>query len=158
MHKSLSNSENLAGFLHSNGYAAVPLQQNVTGQLLIHAKINGVDGIYILDTGAGRSVVDSKQTDHLKLILLHEGAENTGGGVGGHGLENIPSFNNTLQIDQFAMDNLDVAVMSLDSAWASLAAVGAQEELYGILGVDVLKAGSAILDFNSMTLYLLPIK
>ena len=44
--------------------------------------------------------------------------------------------------------------MSLTSAWESLAVIGAQEDLYGIMGVDLLRAGEAILDFNTMTLYL----
>jgi hypothetical protein len=36
------------------GYTAVPLRQNIAGQLLINAKINDVDGVYILDSGAAR--------------------------------------------------------------------------------------------------------
>lgn len=79
----------------------------------------------------------------------------TGGGVGAHGLENVPSYNNTLEIGAFRMDKFPVAVMSLETAWQSLSAVGANEQLTGIIGVDVLNAGKAILDFGTSTLYLL---
>lgn len=122
--------------------------------MLIDAKINEVTGVYILDTGAGTSVVDAKQVDTLKLKLNHDETELTAGGVGGHGIENVPSYNNTIEINSYKMDNLAVAVMPLDSAWESLTSIGAQEKLFGFLGVDILKAGSAIMEFNTMTLYL----
>ena len=53
------------------------------------------------------------------------------------------------------MDNLIVAVMSMETAWESLARVGAHDELFGIIGVDILKTGNAIIDFSTMTLYLM---
>lgn len=147
-------TENIAQVLTSMGYIPIPLRQNVAGQLLIHAKINDVDGIYILDSGAGQTVVDAKQTDALKLKLNHDEAVLTGGGVGAHGLENVPSYNNKLEIDRFRIDHVIIAVMSLATAWESLAGVGADDELSGIIGVDILKTGSALIDFSTMTLYL----
>ena|SRR5688572_5290392 len=141
-------------FLTSIGYIAIPLRQNAAGQLLIHARINDVDGIYILDSGAGQTVVDSKQLNTLKLKVNYDEAVLTGGGVGAHSLENIPSYNNTLEIDNFKIDQVVVAVMSLETAWESLARVGVHDELFGILGVDILKTGNAIVDFSTLTLYL----
>ncbi|MBC7873516.1 MAG: hypothetical protein H7Y01_05960, partial [Ferruginibacter sp.] len=79
----------------------------------------------------------------------------TGGGIGAHSIENVPSYNNKLEINNFKINNLVVAVMSLESAWESLAQVGAHDELFGIIGVDILKTGNAIIDFGTMTLYLL---
>lgn len=145
----------ISSFLQSLGYIAIPFRRNVAGILLIDAKINYVDGVYILDSGAGRSVVDLKNLEKLKLELKHDEKEMTGGGVGAHGLENVPSYNNTLEIGAFRMDKFPVAVMSLETAWQSLSAVGANEQLTGIIGVDVLNAGKAILDFGTSTLYLL---
>lgn len=52
------------------------------------------------------------------------------------------------------MDNVAVAVMSLQSAWDSRVAVGADDELFGIPGVDRLKSGNAVLEFSPLTLYL----
>jgi predicted aspartyl protease len=149
-----ATTENIAQFLTSMGYTAVPLRQNIAGQLLINAKINDVDGVYILDSGAGQTVVDAKQLDTLKLKLNYDETALTGGGVGAHGIENVPSYNNTIEINNFKTDNLVVAVMSLETAWESLAQVGAHDELFGIIGVDILKTGNAIVDFSTMTLYL----
>lgn len=155
MDQKLTSAENITQFLTSLGYIAIPVRQNIAGQLLITAKLNGVDGIYILDSGAGQTVVDAKQVDNLQLKLNHDETALTGGGVGAHGIENIPSYNNKLDINNFKIDNLVVAVMSLETAWESLAQVGAHDELVGIIGVDILKTGNAIIDFSSMTLYLL---
>ena len=154
MDQQVTTTENITQFLTSMGYIAIPFRQNVSGLLLINAKINDVDGVYILDSGAGQTVVDTKQLDTLKLKLNYDEAALTGGGFGAHGVENVPSYNNKLEINDFKMDNLIVAVMSLETAWESLARVGAHDELFGIIGVDILKKGNAIIDFSTMTLYL----
>jgi len=154
MNSQLNISDETNQFLLSLGYSAIPIRQNIAGQLLINAKINDVDGVYILDTGAGTTVVDAKQSEYLKLDLNQDETVYTGGGIGVHGIENIPSYNNRIEICNFKIDNMVVAVMSLESAWESLAAIGAHDELYGILGVDLLKSGNAILEFSTMTLYL----
>lgn len=148
-------SGQISQFLKSMGYIDIPFRQNIAGQLLINAKINGVDGVYILDSGAGQTVIDTKQIDFLKLQLNYEESALTGGGVGAHSIESIPSYNNRIEINEFQMDNLVVAVMSLETAWESLARVGAHDEIFGIIGVDILKSGNAIIDFGSMTLFLM---
>ncbi len=155
MDQKLATTENVNEFLTSMGYIAIPFRQNVAGQLLMNATINDVDGVYILDSGAGQTVVDAKQLDTLKLKLNYDETALTGGGVGAHSIENVPSYNNRIAINGFRLDNLLVAVMSLETAWESLAMVGAHDELYGIIGVDLLKTGNAIIDFSTMTLYLM---
>ena len=154
MDQKVTTTENITQFLTSMGYTAIPLRQNVAGQLLVNAKINDVDGVYILDSGAGQTVVDAKQLDTLKLKLNYNETALTGGGLGVHSVENVPSYNNKIEINNFRMDNLIVAVMSLETAWESLAQVGADDKLFGIIGVDILKTGNAIIDFSTMTLYL----
>jgi hypothetical protein len=154
MDPKVTPNDGIAQFLTSIGYIAITLRQNVAGQLLINAKINDVDGVYILDSGAGQTVVDAKQLDTLKLTLNYDETALTGGGVGAHSIENVPSYNNKIEINNFKIDNLVVAVMTLETAWDSLARVGAHDELFGIIGVDILKAGNAIIDFSTMTLYL----
>lgn len=148
-------SGQISQFLKSMGYIDIPFRQNIAGQLLINAKINGVDGVYILDSGAGQTVIDTRQIDFLNLQLNYEESALTGGGVGAHSIESIPSYNNRIEINEFQMDNLVVAVMSLETAWESLARVGAHDEIFGIIGVDILKSGNAIIDFGSKTLFLM---
>lgn len=147
-------AENVNKVLTQMGYFPVPIRQNIAGQILIDARINNVLGSYILDTGAGTSVVDDKRIELLGLKLNDDEAELTGGGIGGHGIKNIPSYGNIVDIHGLVIENVSIAVMSLASAWDSLASIGAHDELFGFLGVDILKSGNAILEFSTMTLYL----
>jgi predicted aspartyl protease len=149
------NADIIPQLLTLLGYTAVPVRQNIAGQLIIDAAINDVAGTYLLDTGAGTTVIDAKRAEKLKMKLNQEDAVLTGGGVGAHGMENIPSYNNTIQIADFKIKDLAVAVMSLDTAWQSLASVGAHDELFGFIGFDILKSGNAIIDYGTMTLYLI---
>jgi predicted aspartyl protease len=149
-----TNKGNINKILTQKGYVPVQIRQNIAGQTLIDAKINNVSGSYILDTGAGTTVVDDKRIEMLNLKLNHEEVELSGGGLGGHGIQNIPSYGNIVDINGVKIENVTVAVMSLVSAWESLASIGSHDELFGFLGVDILKSGNAILEFNTMTLYL----
>ena len=155
MNQKVKISEQKTQLLNSLGYIAIPINQNIAGQLLINAKINDVDGVYILDTGASTTVIDTSQIKTLHLKLNNDEAELTGGGLGAHGIENIPSYDNKIEISNFKIDSFLVAVMSLETAWASLASIGANDILYGIIGVDILKIGNAIIDYGTMTLYLI---
>ncbi|HRG33129.1 MAG TPA: aspartyl protease family protein [Saprospiraceae bacterium] len=155
MNQKVKISEQKTQLLNSLGYIAIPINQNIAGQLLINAKINDVDGVYILDTGASTTVIDTSQIKTLQLKLNNDEAELTGGGLGAHGIENIPSYDNKIEISNFKIDSFLVAVMSLETAWASLASIGANDILYGIIGVDILKIGNAIIDYGTMTLYLI---
>ena len=141
-------------FFYSRGYISVRLRQSVAGPPLINVKINDVDGVYILDSGAGQTVVDSKQAEYLKLKMDYKETAYTGGGVGAHGIENVPSYNNKLAIGNYRIDDQAVAVMSLSTAWESLSQIGMHDELFGIIGVDVISKGNAIIDFRTMSLYL----
>ena len=147
-------NKNLSEFLLNLGFTSISLRRNVAGHLLLNATINGVDGIYMLDTGAGQTVIDNRLIEKLKLSLRLEETQLTGGGVGASGIENIPSYDNTLEINDYKSDNFIVAVMNLETAWQSLANIGAHETLYGIIGCDVLTSTDAVIDYGSMTLYL----
>ena len=120
MGQKVTTIEKVTQFLTSMGYIAIPFRQNVAGQLLINAKINDVDGVYILDSGAGRTVIDANQLDTLKLKLSYSETALTGDGVG-------------MQINNFKIDNLAVTVMSHETAWESLVLVGAHDEPFGII-------------------------
>jgi predicted aspartyl protease len=146
--------ESLLQILVSSGYVAIPFRRNIAGQLLVNARINDVEGVYILDTGASQTVIDAKQKATLHLTLNYDETALTGGGVGAHSMENVPSYNNKIEMDNFKLDNMVLAVMSLETAWESLTRAGAYDVLFGIIGVDILKTGKAIIDFHAMTLYL----
>ena len=144
----------LNDFLISRGYLATPFTQNSAGLLLINVSVNDIPGLFILDTGAGSTVIDASQSDRLNLVLQTDSRSFDGGGAGGVGLEVIPSTGNTIQIGDHIFPDFTLAIMSLEHAREALAQIGAAEDFVGILGVDVLKPAKAIIDYNTMTLYL----
>ena len=48
----------VAAALEAGGYAAVPMRRHGDAHLTVRMQLNGVPGVFILDTGAGRTVLD----------------------------------------------------------------------------------------------------
>ena len=55
-------------FLKSDGYSSVKLIFLKTKHYLIEAKVNGVNGRFILDTGASNSCICTSLEDKFKVI------------------------------------------------------------------------------------------
>ena len=103
----------LHAFLFGKGYHAIPFFQNAVGHLLVEVTINGVTGIFILDTGAGSTIVDTKQAERLKLRLQRNNSTHSGAGAGGQNLEVIPTEGNILEMGSYRIGNFPISVMSL---------------------------------------------
>jgi len=147
----------LNAFLCQKGYHAIPFTKNAVGHLLVDVIVNGVKGIFILDTGAGNTIVDTNHADRLQLILQKDNTNFDGAGAGGQGLEVIPSKGNRLEIGSYVIPDFTLCVMTLfEHVSQALAKAGVHEDLSGVIGVDVLLPGKAIIDYNEMMLYLLP--
>lgn len=146
-------TKDVTTFLSQKGYDVIPIRQNAAGLLLITVKVNGTEGLFILDTGASISVLDSSQASRLQLTLQNEKSSFTGAGAGGQGLEVIPSEGNTIEIGNYIVTGFTLSVMSFDHVSQALTQAGC-EEFSGVIGVDILKPGKAIIDYSTMTLYL----
>lgn len=145
-------TDDIFDFLVQKGYDAVPIRQNAAGLLLITAGVNGIPGLFILDTGAAVSVIDFIQVDALQLALQKDNTTYDGAGAGGQGLEVIPSNGNRLEIGNYCRTDFTLAVMSLEHALSQLCS---DEVIFGIIGVDILKPARALIDYSNMMLYLL---
>ncbi len=141
-------------FLVQKGYDPIPIQQNASGHLLITVLVNGIPGLFILDTGAGGSVIDFIQVDPLLLTLENESRTFSGAGAGGQGLEVIPSKGNKVEIGNYLLSDFTLSVMSLEHVNKALSQLGAHEVIFGVIGVDILKPAKAIIDYDNMMLYL----
>ena len=152
--KNQQETEDLKTFLDRQGYVAIPITENIAGHLLIEVIVNETPGLFILDTGAGTTVVDSNKVDALHLHVEKDNTSFTGAGAGGLGLEVCPSEGNTITMGKFTLTDFMITVMSLEHVSQSLLQIGANEEVTGIIGVDILKPSKAIIDYSKMTLYL----
>jgi predicted aspartyl protease len=151
----MQEKNELDAFLTQKGYVAIPIRENISGHLLIEVMVNGQPGLFILDTGAGGTVIDSSKAGELNLVLQEEDIHFTGAGAGGQGLEVCPSEGNRIEIGNFLIPDFTLSVMSLEHVSQSLIQIGAHEEVMGVIGVDVLKPARAIIDYSQMMLYLM---
>jgi predicted aspartyl protease len=147
-------ADDLQAFLFQQEYVAIPVRENIAGHLLVEVNVNGTSGIFILDTGAATTVADVTKAELLRLIHEKDDTTFSGAGAGGQGLEVCPSSGNTIQIGNFIRRDFMITLMSLQHVNESLAKLGADEEVTGIIGVDVFKSARAIIDYNKMMLYL----
>ena len=118
-------------FLKNDGYCSVKLVFLETKHYLIEAKINGVCGRFILDTGASNSCVCTTLENNFNIISK-ETTEKASSATSEINNTKI-SKNNTIQIGKW--EN------KIDS-------------VSGIIGADVLKKSKAILDYNKNKLYI----
>lgn len=137
-------------FLASEGFTVLKLTKLPTGHEIIDAAINGQAGIFVLDSGAGATVV---RHDRLaKFGLAAATGEEQGAGAGGHiaiTSHPIGSFalgGRPLPLKQVYSTNLDSVVARLNAATGT--------EIDGVVGQDILSGFSGIINIGSSELYL----
>jgi len=141
----------LGKFLSKNDYVAVQMQKLITGHLYTEATLNGVKGRFILDTGAGATVIETTKKDKFKMTAVESKDKATG--AGGTGMKVQESVKNKISLGNYTYNNDTLRLMSLDHVNQVLKSLGI-EEMDGVIGADILTAGNAVIDYTKMVLYL----
>ena len=119
---------------------------------MIKAKINGVAGNFILDTGASNSCVGFESID---LFLLDAKKSKTkAAGAGATGMFTQLALKNQLQLGSWKDSNFELVIFDLSHVNEALTQHKAKP-VHGIIGADVLIKGKAIVDYYNHYLYLL---
>ncbi|MDC3348642.1 retroviral-like aspartic protease family protein [Flavobacteriaceae bacterium] len=137
-------------FLKSIGYISVKLKLLKTNHYLLKACINGVEGKFILDSGASSSCVclssenkfkiDSKETK-IKASSATSKMEDT-----------RLSKNNTIELGKWRSA---INLISIDMTHINRVLNEKEtESVDGIIGADVLKKSKSVIDYESNKLYL----
>ena len=137
-------------FLKSIGYISVKLKLLKTNHYLLKACINGVEGKFILDSGASNSCVclslenkfkiDSKETK-IKASSATSNMEDT-----------RLSKNNTIELRKWRST---INLVSIDMTHINrVLSEKETESVDGIIGADVLKKSKAVIDYESNKLYM----
>jgi len=137
--------------LRKKKYVKIKLKKIKTNHLQLNAKINGVEGKFILDTGASNSCVGLDLIEHFKLIS--EESEVKAAGAGATDMETQKSVNNTLKIGKWKTDKSNLVLFDLTHVNTALTQHEA-EKVDGIIGADVLELGKAFIDYDKKFLYL----
>ena len=137
--------------LKKNKYIKIKLKRIATNHLELKAKINGVKGSFILDTGASNSCVGLDLIDYFKLDA-HE-SETKAAGAGAIDMETQQSENNLLKIADWKTKKFHLVLFDLSHVNNALEQHNAKK-VHGIIGADILQKGKAFIDYNKNILYL----
>lgn len=143
--------EELELLLKSKKYKKASFKISKTNHLLVTAKINGVSGNFILDTGASNSCVGFEFIEHFRLDAAS--SDTTAAGAGGTGMMTKVSHGNTLNLGRWSTATLDLVIFDLSHVNEALMAYKAKP-VQGIIGADILIQGSGIVNYATSILYL----
>lgn len=141
----------VAQILKKNKYIKIKLKKIATNHLQLKAKINGVKGKFILDTGASNSCVGLDLIAYFNLEA--EESETKAAGAGATDMETKKSENNFLKIGDWKTNKCHLVLFNLSHVNTALVQHNAKE-VHGIIGADVLQQGKAFIDYNKHILYL----
>jgi hypothetical protein len=141
----------LQEFLIDKGYTKIKLKLTKTNHFEIKATINGVKGIFILDTGASSSCVGFEAIETFKLQAKDSDVK--AAGAGATNMLTQIAIKNKLKIGKWKKDRVALILFNLTHVNSALTAHKAQT-VDGIIGADVLKSAQAIIDYEKKYLYL----
>lgn len=136
------------------GYSSIPLRTLASGHHVVQATLNGMPATFVVDSGAGRTVIHQPYTENFRL---QAGAGPVGTAIGAGGSTAVKRVGiNELTIGStrttlsgiFALD-LSHVVKALDPIVGS--------PVHGVIGQDVMQAQHAIIDVQQARLYLKPL-
>ena len=137
-------------FLKSEGYSSVKLNFLKTKHYLIEAKINGISGKFILDSGASSSCICISLEDKFKVISIENkekassaNSEMTNTKISKSNAIQIGKWEDKINLISFDMSHINTALSEKQI-----------DPIDGIIGADILKNSKAILDYKSNKLYL----
>ena len=137
-------------FLKTSGYISVKLIFLKTKHYLIEARINGINGRFILDTGASSSCICTSLEDKFKVISK-ENKEKASSATSQMKHTKI-SRSNAIQIGKW---NSKTSLITFDMSHINTALSEKKiNPIDGIIGADILKKSKAVLDYKTNKLYL----
>tara|TARA_B110000003_G_scaffold9763_1_gene10054 strand:+ start:168 stop:608 length:441 start_codon:yes stop_codon:yes gene_type:complete len=137
-------------FLKKSGYCSVKLIFLETKHYLIEAKLNGVSGRFILDTGASNSCICISLEDKFKLIS--KDSKEKASSATSQMTHTKISKRNAIQIGKWE-DKINLITFDMSHINNALSEKKINP-IQGIIGADILKKSKTILDYKSNKLYL----
>ncbi|MCH4822693.1 retroviral-like aspartic protease family protein [Gramella lutea] len=141
----------LRKLLEGKGYHRIKMKYTKTNHLEVVAKINNIEGNFILDTGASSTCVGKEAIEHFDL--LPEDSDIKAAGAGATNMLTQISQKNRIEIKGWKKKKVDLVLFDLKHVNEALVNHKA-EKVHGIIGADILKKGKAIIDYKNKALYL----
>ncbi|MGM0933740.1 MAG: retropepsin-like aspartic protease [Bacteroidota bacterium] len=137
--------------LKEKGYKRIKLNITKTNHLELVAKINNIEGNFILDTGASSTCVGMEAVEHFQLLA--EDSDIKAAGAGATNMLTQIAQKNKIEIKGWKKKKVDLVLFDLRHVNEALINHEA-EKVHGIIGADILRKGKAIIDYKNKSLYL----
>lgn len=141
----------LKNFLLKKNYTKIKLHLSKTNHFEIKVTLNGVKGLFILDTGASNSCVGFEAVETFGLKA--KDSEIKAAGAGATDMSTQISKKNKLKIGKWKNDKVALILFNLSHVNTALISHNSKP-VDGIIGADILKKGKAIIDYEKKELYL----
>ena len=141
----------LKNFLLKKNYTKIKLHLSKTNHFEIKVTLNGVKGLFILDTGASNSCVGFEAVETFGLKA--KDSEIKAAGAGATDMSTQISKKNKLKIGKWKNDKVALILFNLSHVNTALISHNSKP-VDGIIGADILKKGEAIIDYEKKELYL----
>ena len=141
----------LRKLMEDKGYQRIKLKFTETQHFELVAKINKIEGNFILDTGASSSCVGFEAVTHFKLVA--EASEVRAAGAGATNMLTQIAQQNNIEITGWKTKKIDLVLFDLTHVNQALVNHKAKK-VHGIIGADILKKGKAVIDYKNKALYL----
>lgn len=141
----------LKNMLLERGFHLLHLERTATEHYALKGMLNGVEGRFIVDTGASNTCVgmDRAELFGMKAVV----SEIRAAGAGAIDMETQVSENNSLEIESWQMGGLQVVLFDLSHVNQALLA-HEEQAVDGILGADILRMARAVIDYGEDHLFL----
>ena len=143
-------STTLNKFLKNSGYSSVKLIFLKTKHYLVEAKVNSINGRFILDTGASNSCICTSLEDKFKVISEYSkekassaNSEMTNTKISKRNIIQIGKWEDKINLITFDMNHIN-----------NLLSEEKVNPIDGIIGADILKKSKSVIDYESNKLYL----
>jgi hypothetical protein len=137
--------------LRFKGYTRVRLQTLPTNHYVVVANLNGVEGRFILDTGASTTCVSAELTAHFHLNA--KPSEEKASSASANELDTEVAYHNNLKVGSWYSQRRSVVLFDMQAVNHALQKLDI-ESVDGIIGADVLQSTKAVIDYQNDWLYL----
>lgn len=141
----------LKDYLLSHNYIKIRFSISKTNHLVMKGKINNQTGLFILDTGASNTCIDSKDIDWFKLSAID--SETKASGAGSNTIDTQVAHHNRVKLGRWNHNNTDIILLDLTHVNQALKNYNTKP-VNGIIGADILQNGDAVIDYANRLLYL----
>ncbi len=139
-------------FLKNQGYQQVKLRKSKTQHLLIKGFINDIDANFLLDTGAGGTVMDLNVAEHFN-VKYKKVEDDEAAGLSGEKMDMYESNDSELTIDGFHISKMKVRLIDMGPLNAVLQ-VKKNKQIHCMIGADILEKFIAVIDYDKRRMYL----